>query len=110
MDKLIEQIEKHRDKWQKKWSKSTQLRDSNSEHYDQFLHGESVGATRAYNNVLQWMKGPSIMSREKDLALTLEDVLLLMHIWTELPDLQFKTLEAIAEETLKRFNEQKNGL
>lgn len=47
---------------------------------------------------------------EKDLALTLEDVLLLMHIWTELPDLQFKTLGAIAEETLKRFNEQKNGL
>lgn len=47
---------------------------------------------------------------EKDLALTLEDVLLLMHIWTELPDLQFKTLEAIAEETLKRFNEQRNGL
>lgn len=47
---------------------------------------------------------------EKDLALTVEDVLLLMHIWTELPDLQFKTLEAIAEETLKRFNEQRNGL
>ena len=47
---------------------------------------------------------------EKDLTLTVEDVLLLMHIWTELPDLQFKTLEAIAEETLKRFNEQKNGL
>lgn len=47
---------------------------------------------------------------EKDLALTVEDVLLLIHIWTELPDLQFKTLEAIAEETLKRFNEQKNGL
>lgn len=68
MDKLIEQIEKHRDKWQKKWSKSTQLRDSDFEHYDQFLHGESVGATRAYNNVLQWMKGPSIMSSEKDLG------------------------------------------
>lgn len=47
---------------------------------------------------------------EKDLTLTVEDVLLLMHIWTELPDLQFKTLEAIAEETLKRFNEQRDGL
>lgn len=44
---------------------------------------------------------------ENALALTVEDVLLLMHIWTELPDLQFKTLEAIAEETLKRFNEQR---
>lgn len=47
---------------------------------------------------------------EKDLALSVEDVLLLMHIWTELPDLQFKTLKAIAEETLKRFNEQRNDL
>ena len=74
MDKLIELIERHRDKWQKKWYKGTQLRDSNSEHYDPFLHGESVGATKAYNNVLQWMKSMSIMSREKDLALTWEDV------------------------------------
>ena len=68
MNKLIELIERHRDKWQKKWTKGTQLRDSNSEHYDPFLHGASVGATKAYNNVLQWIKNPSIMSGEKDLA------------------------------------------
>ena len=67
MDKLIELIERHRDKWQKKWSKGTQLRDSNSEHYDPFLHGASVGATKAYNNVLQWIKNPSITKSEKDL-------------------------------------------
>lgn len=77
MDKLIKLIERHRDKWQKKWTKGTQLRDSNSEHYDPFLHGASVGATKAYNNVLQWIKNPSIMSAEKDLALTWEDIRLI---------------------------------
>lgn len=65
MEKLIELIEKYRDKWQRKWTKGSQLRDNNSEHYDAFLHGESVGATKAYNNVLQWMKNPSITEAGK---------------------------------------------
>lgn len=74
MEKIIELIEKHRDKWQRKWTKGSQLRDNNSEHYDVFLHGESVGATKAYNNVLQWMKNTSITKSEKDLALTRIDI------------------------------------
>lgn len=113
IDKLIELIEKHRDKWQKKWSKSTQLRDSNSEHYDQFLHGESVGATRAYNNVLQWMKGPSIMSREKDFALTWDDMVaidsIILDVNNEFAVDHSKEIsrQKFYEEVLKRFNEQK---
>lgn len=114
MDKLIELIEKHRDKWQKKWSKSTQLRDSNSEHYDQFLHGESVGATKAYNNVLQWMKGSSIMSREKDLfTLTWEDIAMIdaiiLDVNNELAVDYSKEIsrQQFYEEVLKRFNEFK---
>ena len=107
MDKLIELIERHRDKWQKKWSKGTQLRDSNSEHYDPFLHGESVGGTKAYNNVLQWMKDTSIMSGDKDLALTKDDVKSLIEIWMNLPDFPQRPLLQIAEETLNIFNEQR---
>lgn len=115
MNKLIELIEKHRDKWKKKWSKSTQLRDSNSEHYDQFLHGESVGATKAYNNVLQWMKYLSIMSKEKDLALTWEDVEKLVDLYEDVYcDFScdgrggYTNTKEHYEEVLRRFQESKN--
>ena len=114
MKKLIELIEKYRDKWKRKWTKGSQLRDNNSEHYDAFLHGESVGATKAYNNVLQWIKNPSIMSGDKDLALTWEDIAFICQTCTEvinsLPDKPcaytpgFKDLYG---EVLKRFNEQR---
>ena len=114
MDKLIELIERHRDKWQKKWYKGTQLRDSNSEHYDPFLHGESVGGTKAYNNVLQWMKDPSIMSGDKDLALTWEDVAILITIYEQevedgnicrYEDEGAPSLQDASEIILRRFNE-----
>jgi len=117
MDKLIELIERYRDKWQKKWTKGTQLRDSNSEHYDPFLHGASVGATKAYNNVLQWIKNPSIMSGDKDLALTWEDVKIILcketdvlhecnHNIHQVIDVYSKE-EDYYGEILKRFNEQR---
>jgi len=114
MEKPIELIEKHRDKWQKKWSKDTQLRNSNSEYYEPFLHGESVGATRAYNNVLQWMKYPSIMSRDKDLMLTWEDIAKIDSIISDVNN-EFAidgskeiNRQKFYEKVLKRFNKQKN--
>lgn len=112
MDKLIELIERHRDKWQKKWTKGTQLRDSNSEHYDPFLHGASVGATKAYNNVLQWIKNPSIMSGDKDLALTWEDVSILITTYEagiENGDYRryndAEWMKEYSQDILRRFNE-----
>ena len=44
---------------------------------------------------------------EKDLALTVEDVLKLINIWIDLPDSEYRTLVQIAEETLHRFNNLK---
>ena len=112
MDKLIELIERHRDKWQKKWTKGTQLRDSNSENYDPFLHGASVGATKAYNNVLQWIKNPSIMSGDKDLALTWEDVAILITIYEQGVDNgdyrrynEVEWMKEYSQDILRRFNE-----
>lgn len=120
MDKLIELIERHRDKWQKKWSKGTQLRNSNSEHYDPFLHGASVGGAKAYNNVLQWIKDPSIMSGDKDLALTWEDVRTILDkendILHECNDNAQQIIEVYPKgedyygEILKRFNEQREKI
>ena len=116
MNKLIELIERHRDKWQKKWTKGTQLRDSNSENYDPFLHGASVGATKAYNNVLQWIKNPSIMSGDKDLALTWQDVAILITIYEQeveagnisrYVDEGAPSLKDASEIILRKFNEIK---
>lgn len=112
MDKLIELIERHRDKCQKKWSRGTQLRNSNSEHYDSFLHGKSVGSTKAYNNVLQWMKNQSIMSEKKDIALTWQDVAILITIYEHGVDNgdyrrynDAEWMKEYSQDILRRFNE-----
>ena len=54
--KLIEHIQKERDKMQAGWKKSQQLRDNRPELYSEFLHGKYIGYVKAYNNVLQWLK------------------------------------------------------
>lgn len=56
MTHILELIERHRSRAQKRWEKGSQLRDAGATNYDAFMHGEAVGLTKAYNNCAQWIK------------------------------------------------------
>lgn len=56
MTHILELIERHRSKAEKRWKKGSQLRDAGATNYDTFMHGEAVGLTKAYNNCAQWIK------------------------------------------------------
>lgn len=56
MTRVLDLIERHWRKAQRKWKKGSQLRDSGAANYDAFMHGEAVGQTKAYQHCAQWIK------------------------------------------------------